>query len=285
MPLLITPAELAALLDDRRDVRLLDVRWRLDEPEGRPAYLDGHLPGAVYVDLDRELAQRGGHPRDGRHPLPSRDRLQAAARRWGLNDGDTIVVYDDVHSVAAARAWWILSRSGVADVRVLDGGLRGWLVAGNRLYTGDVQPRRGSIVLHEIRGAVARLDEVEDWPRSGVLLDVRAPDRYRGDVEPLDPVAGHIPGAVNLPTTVHLEAGRFRAPAEIRAAFAAVGVHQGVPTAAYCGSGIAASHTALAGAIAGIDIAVYPGSWSQWANSRGRPVATGATPAEEVVAV
>ena len=285
MPLLITPAELAALLDDRRDVRLLDVRWRLDQPEGRPAYLDGHLPGAVYVDLDGELAQRGGDPRDGRHPLPSRERLQAAARRWGLNDGEIVVVYDDVHSVAAARAWWILSRSGVADVRVLDGGLRAWLVAGNGLYTGDVQPRPGSIVLDEIGEGLARIDEVEDWPRSGVLLDVRAPDRYRGDVEPLDPIAGHIPGAVNLPTTVHLEAGKFREPEAIRAAFAAAGVHEGVSAAAYCGSGIAACHTALAGAIAGIDVAVYPGSWSQWSNSRGRPVATGTSPATEVVGV
>jgi thiosulfate/3-mercaptopyruvate sulfurtransferase len=282
---LITPAELAALLDDRRDVRLLDVRWRLDEPEGRPAYLDGHLPGAVYVDLDGELALRGGDPREGRHPLPSRDRLQAAARRWGLRDGDIVVAYDDVHSVAAARAWWILSRSGVADVRVLDGGLRAWLVAGGRLYTGDVQPRHGSIVLDEIRDELADIDQVEDWPRSGVLIDVRAPDRYRGDVEPLDPIAGHVPGAVNLPTTVHLEAGRFREPAAIRAAFASVGVREGVPTAAYCGSGIAACHTALAGAIAGIDITVYPGSWSQWSNSRGRPVATGTSPANEVVAV
>lgn len=282
---LITAAELATLLDDRRDVRLLDVRWRLDEPEGRPAYLDGHLPGAVYVDLDHELARRGGDPRDGRHPLPSRDKLQEAARRWGLRDGDIVVAYDDVHSVAAARAWWVLTRSGVADVRVLDGGLRAWLVAGGRLYTGDVQPPRGTVVLDEIRAGLAVIDDVEDWPRAGVLLDVRAADRYRGDIEPMDPVGGHIPGAVNLPTTVHLEAGRFRDPDSIRAAFASVGVAPGVSTAAYCGSGIAACHTALAGEIAGIEITVYPGSWSQWSNSRGRLIATGATPANEVVGV
>ena len=282
---LITPAELSALLDDRRDVRLLDVRWRLDQPEGRPAYLDGHLPGAVYVDLDGELADRGGDPSRGRHPLPSRERLQAAARRWGVRTGDTVVVYDDVHSVAAARAWWLLTRSGVADVRVLDGGLRGWLVEGGHLYTGDVQPRPGNIVLDDIRGSLDDVDDVESWPRSGVLLDARAADRYRGDTEPMDPVAGHIPGAVNLPTTAHLEAGRFREPAAIRAAFAELGVREGVPAAAYCGSGIAACHTALAGAIAGIDISVYPGSWSQWSNSRGRAVATGATPANEVFAL
>ena len=283
---LITAAELAALQDDRRDIRLLDVRWRLDQPEGRPAYLEGHLPGAVYVDLDGELALRGGDPRDGRHPLPPREKLQAAARRWGLRQGDTVVVYDDVHSVAAARAWWVLTRSGVAEVRVLDGGLRAWLVAGGALYTGDVQPRRrGTIVLDEIREGLAAIDDVEDWPNSGVLLDVRAADRYRGDLEPMDPVGGHIPGAVNLPTTLHLQGGRFRDPEDIRAEFASVGVHKGVPTAAYCGSGIAACHTALAGAIVGIDVTVYPGSWSQWSNSRGRPVATGATPANEVAAV
>ncbi|WP_374311335.1 sulfurtransferase [Microbacterium sp.] len=278
---LITPLELSHLLREHRPVRLLDVRWRLDVPEGRPAYLDGHLPGAVYVDLDRELARRDD-PRQGRHPLPPREQLQEAARRWGVNDGDTVVAYDDLHSVAAARAWWVLTRSGLADVRVLDGGLRGWLTERLPLETGDVLPRRGDVVLHEITGGVVDIDEVEDWPWKGVLLDVRAPERYRGDAEPLDPVAGHIPGAVNLPTTSHLVAGRFRSPEEIRAEFAAAGVADGVAVAAYCGSGIAASHTALAGAIAGIHVTVYPGSWSQWSHSRGRLVAVGQTPAAEV---
>lgn len=278
---LIQPRDLARLVRENNNVRLLDVRWRLDVPEGRPAYLDGHLPGAVYVDLDRELARRDD-PRQGRHPLPPREQLEEAARRWGISEGDTVVAYDDLHSVAAARAWWVLSRSGLPDVRVLDGGLRGWLTERLPLDTGDVLPRRGNVVLHEIAHGVADIDDVEDWPFKGVLLDVRAPERYRGDAEPLDPVAGHIPGAVNLPTTVHLVAGRFRTAEEIRATFASAGAVDGVPVAAYCGSGIAASHTALAGAIAGIDVSVYPGSWSQWSNSRGRLVAVGQTPAAEV---
>lgn len=277
---LISASELAHLLRERRNVRLLDVRWRLDEPEGRPAYLDGHLPGAVYVDLDHELARRDD-PRRGRHPLPSREDLQRAARRWGIVEGDTVVVYDDVQSVAAARAWWMLTRSGLGDVRVLDGGLRGWLAERQPLETGDVLPRPGNVVLADIDG-VADIDEVEDWPWKGVLLDVRAPERYRGEVEPIDPVAGHVPGAVNVPTTVHLVAGRFRSADEIRAQFAAAGVTDGAPVAAYCGSGVAASHTALAGAIAGIDVTVYPGSWSEWSNARGRLVAVGQTPSAEV---
>src|SRR6478609_7742390 len=166
---LISPAELSSLLSSAPRPRILDVRWRLDEPEGRPAYLEGHLPGAVYVDLERELARRGD-PREGRHPLPPREQLQAAARRWGIRSGDTVVVYDDVQSVAAARAWWVLSRSGVADVRVLDGGLRGWLAERLPLETGDVLPRPGNVVLHDIERGVTDIDEVEDWPWKGVLL-------------------------------------------------------------------------------------------------------------------
>jgi thiosulfate/3-mercaptopyruvate sulfurtransferase len=283
MSLLITPAELSALIASAEPPALLDVRWRLDRPEGRPEYLAGHLPGAVYVDLDRELSRRG-EPAEGRHPLPSRADLENAARRWGVRAGGTVVVYDDVQSVAAARAWWLLTRSGVADVRVLDGGLRAWIDAGLPLETGDVQPPRGDVALTELSGGIT-IEDAAAWPRSGVLLDVRAPERYRGHVEPLDPVAGHIPGAVNLPTTVHLESGRFRDPDALRAAFAEAGVTDETPAAAYCGSGITAAHTALAGALAGIDVEVYAGSWSQWSNTPGRLVATGPTPSDLVGAV
>ncbi|SIT87824.1 sulfurtransferase [Microbacterium sp. RU33B] len=280
MPHLISPQELAEDLRAHRPVRLLDVRWRLDQPEGRPAYLEGHLPGAVYVDLDGELADRAD-PAKGRHPLPSRAQLEEAARRWGVNTGDAVVAYDDLGSVAAARAWWLLSRAGV-DVRVLDGGLRGWLAEGGAVETGDVRPDRGDVELSEPTDGVIDIDDAADWSRHGVLIDVRAPERYRGESEPLDPVAGHIPGAVNLPTSAQTEAGRFRSAEEIRAAFESVGAAPGADVAAYCGSGIAATHTALAGAIAGIDVAVFPGSWSQWSRTRGRDVATGPTPSREV---
>lgn len=276
MPLLTTPADLAELIAAEDAVRVLDVRWRLDAPDGRIAYRAGHIPGAVYVDLDHELSTHGA-PQDGRHPVPDRDTLQAAVRRWGVSNGDTVVVYDDAGSVAAARAWWLLSRSGITDVRVIDGGLRAWTGAGRALEEGQVVPVPGDVDLEPLLPGLD-IDEAAAWPENGVLLDVRAPERYRGETEPMDPVAGHIPGAVNLPTPSFTDAGRFRSPDELRAAFAGAGARDDVPVAAYCGSGIAASHAALAGALAGIDVTVYPGSWSQWSQTPGRPVATGAEP-------
>lgn len=276
---LITARELAALLDGGRTARLLDVRWRLDRPDGRSEYLEAHLPGAVYVDLDHELASHG-RPEDGRHPLPTRDALESAARRWGLRAGDTVVAYDDAGGLAAARAWWLLSRAGVADVRVLDGGLSAWTREGLPLEEGDVVPQSGDIVLHDATEGIADIDDAAAWPSRGVLLDVRAAERYRGEVEPLDPIAGHIPGAVNLPISTLLSDGLLRSSDELRAAFEAAGATQNTPVAAYCGSGITAAHAALAGVVAGIDVTVYPGSWSQWSNSPGRPVATGAEPGD-----
>lgn len=282
MPLLVTPAELAELAASITPLRILDVRWRLDRPDGRPDYLAGHLPGAVFVDLGRELA-RPGPASEGRHPLPTRDGLQAAARRWGVRRGDTVVVYDDWNSVSAARAWWLLSRMGVDDVRVLDGGISAWAADGGALEQGDVVPDAGDVELTELADGFATIDEAAAWPETGVLLDVRAAERYRGEVEPMDPAAGHIPGAVNLPASAYLDGGRFRDAEELRAVFAGVGVTSGVPVAAYCGSGVTAAHTALAGRLSGLDVTVYPGSWSQWSNTPGRPVATGSSPAGDPV--
>lgn len=279
---LISATDLAALRDGAAPVRVLDVRWRLDRPDGRPDYLAGHIPGAVYVDLDHELASHGA-PEEGRHPLPQAAELQASARRWGINPGDRVVAYDDTKSAAAARAWWLLRRTGI-DIVVLDGGLRAWVGAGLPLETADVVPAPGTISLHDSRAGEITIDEAAVFSEKGVLIDARAPERYRGEVEPLDPIAGHIPGAVNRLTMNNLaDDGTFLGPDALRAHFAALGVRPGTPVAAYCGSGITASHTALALSEAGIEPLVFSGSWSQWSNTPGREVALGGTPRDQVV--
>ncbi|HET8926385.1 MAG TPA: sulfurtransferase [Microbacterium sp.] len=261
--------------------KLLDVRWSLTEPDGRPAYLAGHLPGAVWVDLEHELS-RAGRPDEGRHPLPELADLQASARRWGLDDGDLVVVYDDANGLAAARAWWLLRRAGV-DVRVLDGGLTAWRAAGLPLESGEVVSAPGAVTLAEATGDTLTIDEAAAFPASGVLIDSRAAERFRGEVEPLDPIAGHIPGAVNVPMVAVVEDdGRVRDAAALRAAFAEAGVQPGVPVATYCGSGVTAAHTALVLAELGIDATLFPGSWSAWSNTPGMPIAVGGAGSEQI---
>ncbi|WEK61296.1 MAG: sulfurtransferase [Candidatus Microbacterium colombiense] len=272
-----TVDELNELLTGGAPVRVLDVRWRLDKPDGHAEYASGHIPGAVYVPLHDELATHG-EPSEGRHPLPSTERLQTAARRWGVNAGDVVVAYDDAKGLAAARAWWLLRQAGV-DVRVLAGGIRAWIAANLPLATDDVTPDAGDVVLDEIGGEALSIDEAAAFPASGVLLDVRAPERYSGETEPLDPVAGHIPGAVNLPTGLHLDPeGRILDRTTVLKTFESVGVVPGSSVAAYCGSGITAAHTVLILDEVGIEAKVFPGSWSQWSNTPGRPIATGDQP-------
>lgn len=269
--------ELNELRASGAPVRVIDVRWRLERPDGHADYLAGHIPGAVYVPLATELATHG-EPSEGRHPLPSTQTLQDAARRWGVNRGDLVVAYDDAKGLSASRAWWLLRQGGV-DVRVLDGGLRAWTSAGLAVETDDVQPEQGDVVLDEIGADAISIDEAEAFPENGVLLDVRAPERYRGDHEPLDPIPGHIPGALNVPMAAHLnDDGKILDVHTLQATFAAVGVTEGTPVAAYCGSGITAAHTALVLDEAGIRAKVFPGSWSQWSNTPGRPVAVGEQP-------
>ena len=284
MPILITPDELARRRDAERTGRaqsrtvVLDVRWTLAEPDGRPAFRAGHIPGAVYVDLDRDLADHDAIGQ-GRHPLPSEAAFTEAMRRWGLNDGDTVVVMDDVGNQSAARAWWLLRHAGFADVRMLDGGLPAWTAAGHPLETGDPVPEPGDARAHFGSMPLIDADGAAAFPAGGVLLDARAAARYRGEVEPIDPRAGHITGARSAPNAGNLDAnGRFLAPDALRRRFAAVGIEPGTPAAAYCGSGITAAHEVAALALAGIDAALFPGSWSQWSNEDGRPVATGAEP-------
>lgn len=271
-PVLITAAELARALASPRPPVVLDVRWRLGGPPGHEEYLTGHVPGAVYVDLDDELASHG-RPTDGRHPLPELADLQAAARRWGIGKDTPVVAYDGEGDLAAARAWWLLRWAGLADVRLLDGALPAWRDAGLPLATDDVVPAPGDVELSP--GTMPTLDVDEVARFDGVLLDARAPERYRGETEPVDPKAGHIPGAVSLPTGGNLAAdGRFLSPSELRERFAAAGVDGSVPVAVYCGSGVTAAHQVAALASAGIPAALYPGSWSQWSNLD-LPVATG----------
>lgn len=278
MAQLITPAELDRLVRSGT-VRVLDVRYRLDRPDGSADHLDGHVPGAVYVDMETELS-RHGRPEGGRHPLPATADLQAAARRWGIHDGDTVVIYDDDRALGASRAWWLLTRSGVADVRLLDGGLRAWVAAGLPLETGPVVPAPGDVSLTPIAEPVLSIDDASALTASGVLIDVRAAERYRGEVEPVDPIAGHIPGAANLPTGAYMDGERFRDAASLRELFSSVGIAEGVTAAAYCGSGVTAAQAVFAAELAGLRLGIYPGSWSQWSNTPGRPIATGAAPAE-----
>ncbi|MDQ0574231.1 sulfurtransferase [Agromyces albus] len=272
---LVDPDELEALLASEAPPLLLDVRWRLDRPDGRPEFLAGHLPGAVYVDLDHELA-RHGDPLDGRHPLPPVEALQAAAREWGLREGQSVVVYDDLKNLSSARAWWLLRYAGVADVRLLDGSLRGWTGSGRALEAGEVVPQTGDVVLEYGHLPVLSIDEVAQYPASGTVLDARAPERYRGETEPIDPRAGHIPGALSAPATENVDTqGRFLAGDVLRSRFEALGVRSDAPVAAYCGSGVTAAAEAVALTLAGYEPVIYPGSWSQWSNHLDRPIATG----------
>lgn len=271
---LISVAELRARLDE---VHVLDARWQLGRDDGRRQYLAGHIPGAVFVDVERELSRHGA-PHEGRHPLPADADLAAAARRWGLRSGVPVVVYDDHRMLAASRGWWALRRAGLADVRVLDGGWPAWLAAGGAVETGETSVEPGDVELGSpgARGTIGT-DAAAAWPAHGVLLDARAGERFRGETEPLDPIAGHIPGARSLPIgTLLTEDGRFRPASDIAAAFTAAGAADDADVAAYCGSGITAAQLALAGALIGREVTVYPGSWSAWSNTAGRAVATGA---------
>jgi thiosulfate/3-mercaptopyruvate sulfurtransferase len=294
---IVSAAELAAYLGSagQRTPILLDVRWTLSGSD-RDGYLAGHLPGARYIDLDRELAGPAGL--GGRHPLPDPIELQQVWRAAGIDDDSTVVVYDGGSGLAAARAWWLLRWSGLRQVKVLDGGLPAWTMVPSRPTSAgpEPDPRPGSMTVTPSSMPSVDADQAAELADSGssLLIDARAAARYRGEFEPLDPVAGHIPGSVNLPIGELLTpAGTFRSPAELAAAFAAVGlvgatssavggaaaegaagvVGEPVATAS-CGSGITACQLILAGEIAGLPLALYPGSYSQWC-ALDRPVAVG----------
>jgi thiosulfate/3-mercaptopyruvate sulfurtransferase len=252
---------------------VIDVTWNLAGPPGREAYDAGHLPGAHFVDLDTELA---GPPGPGRHPLPDATIVQAALRRAGVSEDSTVVVYDAANAMAAARAWWIFRYFGLSDVRVLDGGLAAWQTAGGAVTTDVPADGAGTFTATAGHLPVLDADGAAEVAASGVLLDARAPERFAGEVEPMDPIAGHIPGAVNAPTTANVDdTGHFLPAADLRAYFHKLGVTDSAKVGVYCGSGVTATHEALALEAAGIPATVYIGSWSEWITDPSRPVATG----------
>lgn len=272
MSTLISPTELSTALQ-AGDVRVLDVQYTLSG-EGPSLYAVAHLPGAPHLDLDAVLAGPPGAA--GRHPLPDPRVLEAGLRAVGVGEGDSVVLYDQQTSLAAARAWWMLRWAGLSDVRVLDGGLVAWQAADLPVtaevptpVSGNVSVRPGSVPVLDA-GDAARVAE------DGILLDSRAGERFRGETEPIDAVAGHIPGARNAPMAEQLEAdGRFRSAEELREYFQGLGVDGDTEVGTSCGSGVTAAHTALALHLAGFEATPYIGSWSHWITDAGRPVETG----------
>ncbi|MFF2848545.1 sulfurtransferase [Streptomyces sp. NPDC058001] len=274
MNAIISASELASELAGPTPPVLLDVRWQLHGPTLRSAYAEAHIPGAVFVDLDSELAGPSGS--GGRHPLPDLAVFGAAMRAAGVSADRAVVVYDGGQNWAAARAWWLLRWTGHPSVRVLDGGLGGWSgpldAEVPHPAPGSFEPAPGAVPLLDADGAAA-------LARSGLLLDARAGERYRGEVEPIDRVGGHIPGAVSAPTTENVaEDGRFRSAGELATRFKSLGASDSSTVGVYCGSGVSGAHEVLALAVAGIPAALYVGSWSEWSADDTRPVATGADP-------
>jgi len=273
---LVDAAWLAAHLHDP-SVRVIDLRWYLAGKKGAEEYALGHIPGAVFVDLQTALTPPVG---PGRHPIPSPAQFARAMRQAGVSTHSRVVVYDDAGGSVAARLWWLLRGYGHAKVHVLDGGYPAWLASGGAAETdaptvphGDFAVRRNTLPVVDCHG----VDGAREEPRI-VLLDARAPERFRGELEPVDARPGHIPGALNAPWADNLEGGRFADPAALRARYRKLGVRDGAAVICYCGSGVTACHDVLALELAGfvgLDVRVYEGSWSDWARDPDRPAALG----------
>jgi len=277
---LVSPDWLREHVADK-DLRIVDFRWYLTGRQGRDAYLGGHIPGAVFVDLD---AVTGKGP--GRHPLPAKQQFQDEMRRAGISDSTRVVVYDDAGGSIAARLWFLLGWFGHGAQAVLDSGLQGWGepldVEAATAPAGNFKaraPQRSRILDFE---QVSRLSKGGGRGGAGarrVLIDARVGERYRGEREPIDPKKGHIPGAVSAPWIDNLDAdARFKSPEELRRRYEALGVDGSNGAVVYCGSGVNACHDLLALELAGLsDVRLYEGSWSDW-SSRDAPVVTGDKP-------
>ncbi len=287
---LVEPHDLAGLLsteDTHARPVLIDVRWQLGRGvEGnRAEYGQGHIPGAAFLDLETALA---GHVREdrvgGRHPLPTLKTATHALRGAGVRNERPVVVYDGANSLAAARAWWVMQYFGKSDVRVLNGGYAAWRAAGLPTESGsDPASATGNVDLRPGGREAPSADDLATYLEGpgGRVIDARASERYCGDVEPMDPVAGHIPGAVNIPTLGILDPDSRFDPERLRRMLRDLGVDPHAPTAVYCGSGVQAAHLALAMEVADPDRrppAVYVGSWSDWVSDEARPVASGDNP-------
>lgn len=270
---LISPDVLAELISAASPLpTILDIRWQLATGADGDAYREGHIPGAVFIDLDRQLSDPPSER--GRHPLPDVDRFGAEMRKAGVSGARPVVVYDAATSMAAARGWWLLRYFGHPDVAVLDGGFAAWIAAGLPVETKAPSPEPGDFAARPGSMPVLTVDDVAAIAAEGVLIDARAPERFTGVEELVDPVGGHIPGARSRPTSANLDStGRFLSPATLRQEFQRAGVDEDVAIAAYCGSGVTAAHEVLALELAGFRAALYPGSWSEWVADPGRPVA------------
>ena len=277
---LIGAAELEARLGDP-DTRVVDCRFDLGDPSaGRRDWLAGHIPGAVFADLDEDLAG----PVDattGRHPLPSVDAFATRLGELGIGNDSSVIVYDAGSGALAARAWWMLRWLGHEDVRLLERGFAGWTADARSLETGETEVEPRTFVPEVRAGVTISTEEVAARLRdsSGLkLVDARDAARYRGENEPIDPVAGHIPGALNIPFTDLIDAaGRFLIPAQLRQRFAeALGEGDAADWAVMCGSGVTACHLAVAAALAGRpEPRLYVGSWSEWIRDSDRPISAG----------
>jgi thiosulfate/3-mercaptopyruvate sulfurtransferase len=267
-----------------RTIRIVDCRWVLGQPgAGAATYAAGHLPGAIHLDLDSDLADPTGYGAPGRHPLPSPAAFAATLGRAGVGDDDLVVAYDDVGGWVAARVWWMLDVLGHEAVCVLDGGIAAWEASGGELTTEVPDLPPAELHLADAWSGVIDREELQSRLGSVVLLDARAAARYRGETEPIDPVAGHIPTARSAPVDDNLlePGGRFRIPAELAERFRELGADgsQG-PVVTSCGSGVSALHHALAMRAAGLpDPILYVGSYSDWSRS-GEPVANGPEPGD-----
>lgn len=276
LPPVVTVEELADLRRRDAPVVVADVRWYLDGRSGRAAFEAGHVPGAVFVDLDAVLAAPPS-PTEGRHPLPDPQVFADGLGALGVGDDTVVVAYDDAGGAVAARLVWLLRVTG-RRAALLDGGLPAWA---GPVESGRVEPPEARTLTPRPWPA-ERLATAADLAdrRPDVVVDARAPERYRGDVEPVDARVGHVPGAVNVPTATNLDAdGRFLPPDSLRSRYTVAGVREGTDVVVYCGSGVTACHDLLAMERAGLGLGrLYPGSWSAWAADPDRPVATGPAP-------